>query len=194
MNIYMSLSRNQLNKWLIKIDITGKSVLDVGAGEYNKWAMNFVRGKPKEYVTLDIDKRLKSQIVADLNKRRKDFSYGEFDIIFCLETLEHCWDPVQVVKNLFNMLDYNGICYISTPFINPHHDKWDYLRFTGEWFYKILKRVGFREIIIKERVATEGKDLLRDFYQVEGLRVSKIRSEYGQYTYPIGYMVKAVKG
>ena len=85
------------------------------------------------------------------------------------------------------------VLYLSTPFINPHHDKWDYFRFTGEWYEKVMPMCGFKKVIITERVATEGLKLLKDFYATEGLRISKIRPEYGKYTYPIGYCVEGRK-
>ena len=181
----MSLSRSQLNTFLSEIDITNKTVLDVGAGTEECWILKKVKGTPKKYTTLDIEQKGVT-VVSDINY---EIALGKYDTVFCIETLEHCWNPYQVIKNLYRWTA--GVCYISTPFINPHHDKVDYLRYTGEWFEEVLKKVGFKEIEIKERVATEGLQNLKDFYLLEGMRVSKIRKEFGKYSYPIGYFVKA---
>jgi SAM-dependent methyltransferase len=193
----MSKSREQLNEFLSHIDIQGKSVLDVGVQD--KPAKNRTKGEPKSYWTLDIDESWSPDIVGDLNLPWEEFvtnvwqAREKVDVIFCLETLEHVWDPVQALKNMANVLKKGGIMYLSTPFINPHHDIHDYLRYTNEWYRDVLPYVGLKVINIRERTASAGLPLLRAFYDAEGLRVSKIRPEFGHYTYPIGYFVEAIK-
>ena len=185
----MSLSRNQVNQWLKTIDITDKTVLDIGAGPKEKWTRKIVKGGPKEYKTADVDDTFGCDYVFDLNTVIPDLK--KYEIVFCIETLEHCWNPVRALENLHSITQ--EACYIATPFINPHHDKWDYFRFTGEWYENVLRKVGFQKVKIVERVATKGKNLLEQFYKAEGLRVSKIRPEFGRYTYPIGYCVEAYR-
>lgn len=203
----MSKSREQLNQLLKNINIQGKHVLDVGVQD--KPTRRLTQGNPATYWTLDIDPQWNPDVVADLNEplppqisKQKDKLQERnigtkifmMDVIFCIEVLEHCWNPVQCVHNMAALLKEDGVLYISTPFINPHHDYVDYLRYTGEWYEKVLGEAGFKEVQVIERVATSGKGLLQGFFQAEGLRVSKIRPEYGRYTYPIGYFVIAKKG
>lgn len=185
----MSLSRNQLTKWMNSINISDKTVLDIGAGPKEKWALNKVKGKPKLYSTADADSTFDCDHIIDLNESLS--IVPTFDVVFCIECLEHTWNPIKAIENLSLMT--KETLYLSTPFINPHHDKWDYFRFTGEWYEKILPMYGFKKVKITERIATDGLKYLKDFYQVEGLRISKIRPEYGKYTYPIGYCVEASK-
>lgn len=198
----MSKSREQLNKILAKIDITGKVVLDIGAQD--KPTSRLTMGKPKEYYINDIDPQWKPDILADLNDDwdTQAFVKGfaapkwlrrKYDVIFCIEVLEHCWNPVQAIINMASLLKAGGDIYISAPFINPHHDYWDYMRFTGEWYEKVLDKYGIAIVQIDERVATLGRPLLEQFYAAEGLKISKIRPEYGRYTYPIGYLVHGRK-
>jgi SAM-dependent methyltransferase len=185
----MSLSRDQINKWLSQKDITNKTCLDIGAGPKEKWACRKTKGKPKSYKTADVDKTFNCNYTFDLNE---PINFSEdFDVVFCIEALEHCWNPLRGIKNLSRLT--REVCYIATPFINPHHDKWDYFRMTGEWYQKALPWAGFKKVIVTERVATKGKKLLEQFYATEGLRVSKIRPEHGKYTCPIGYCVEARK-
>lgn len=192
----MSKSREQLNEYLKHINIEGKKVLDVGVQD--KPAARLCQGIASEYWTLDIDPQWKPDIVGDLNKPDLTLSRGFIgkhpNVVFALEVLEHCWNPVVAVENIFKMLTFGGVAYISTPFINPHHDYVDYCRYTGEWYEKVLHEVGFAEVTVQERVATVGKPLLEGFFRAEGLRVSKIRPEFGKYTYPIGYFVTAKVG
>lgn len=201
----MSKSREQLNDYLKKIDLTNKVVLDIGV--QNKPTKLLTKGNPEAYYTTDIDIQWSPDFLFDLNKevslldtyQRVLFEEDldpptQFDIIFCIEVLEHCYDPIQALKNIFTWLKPEGVAYISTPFINPHHDYWDFLRFTDEFYQKALSEVGFNKIEVYERKATVGKQLLSNFFQVEGLRYSKVQQEKrGDYSYPIGYFVKAIK-
>lgn len=198
----MSKSREQLNTFLSEIDIEGLLCLDIGVQD--KPTSRLTSGTPSKYLTLDIEEKWSPDIVADLNdewsswatKVTKDnFTLidrnGGFDAIFCIETLEHCWNPIQAVQNMSGMLKEGGDLYISVPFIGPHHDVVDYLRFTHEWFEEVLPKLDLKVISIKERVATIGRSDLIQFFTKEHMRVSKIRPEYGNYTYPIGYFVHA---
>lgn len=184
----MSKSREQINKFLSEINITGKKVLDVGVQDNP--AYKYCRGTAEKYLTLDVDNQWNPNFVYDLNDDKIDLSIlnnilnadkiiGGFDIVFCLEVLEHCWNPIVALKNLYDFTSENGVCYISVPFINPIHDKWDFLRYTPEWFEKVLPMVGFKEFKIHLRKATVGIKDLMNFYQGEGLKMSKIREAMG---------------
>lgn len=182
----MSKSREQINKYLSQIDISNKSVLDVGV--QNNPAKKYTKGEPKEYLTIDVDAEWSPDLVADLNEPMSNALIKEikrFDVVFCLEVMEHCWNPIQVLKNLSEFTKEGGVCYISVPFINPIHDKWDYLRYTDEWFTRVATMVGFSKLDVKYRMA-EGNKIL-EFYQEEGLRMSKIRHEMGD-----GQLIKMV--
>ena len=182
---------------LSTIDIEGKTVLDVGVQD--KPSSRLTYGTPKKYLTLDIDPQWKPDLVADLNEiggnayTFEKLKELDIDIIFCIEVLEHCWNPIVALGNLHEFLKKGGDLYISTPFINPHHDVVDYLRYTDEWYREVLPRVGFEVKIIKERRASAGLGLLKQFYEVEYMKYSKIRQKNGPYTYPVGYFVHAKK-
>ncbi len=191
----MSKSREQLVSFLKEIDITDKVVLDAGCGPEEKWARNFTKGEPKEYYTLDIHPEDGAAFVDDLNmKWREGIWKNKFDAVFCLEVLEHLFNPWEAFKTIHYITKQGGVAYFSSPLINPYHDEWDYCRLTSEWY----ERVGVRfqgGIKIKPRVATEGYANLLAFYKEEGLRMSKIRLKKGQANKmnEIGYFVEARK-
>ena len=188
----MSKSREQLNARLGQVDMTGKRVLDVGC--QNRLANRVARGEPLEYHTVDVDDQWQPDIVADLNEKLPTFeTAGLYDIVFCIEVLEHCWNPLQAIENLAGWLKPGGKLYISTPFINPHHDLWDYLRYTDEWYIKVLPKFGLNITELYERKATTGLETLKEFYRIEGMKFSKIRMKRGPYTYPVGYFIGAEK-
>lgn len=196
----MSKPRNQIVRWLADVDIEGRTVLDVGAGPPSKWARNWTQGEPLRYVTLDKDPSFGCDYIADINLPPWPFlnppdAQEPFDVAFCLETLEHVWDPVAAVRFLAEVVRDGGECYITVPFINPIHDKWDYLRYTGEWFADVLPKVGFTIVEVFSRVATAGNLHLQQFYRAEGMRMSRIRYNAGEghKIRDVGYSVRAIK-
>lgn len=89
--------------------------------------------KDIEFFKLDVEKNSK-----------KD---EKFDYIVAFEVLEHLKNPEKALKNIKEMLEYEGVLIISTPFptkrslgdpthINVHE---------ASWWVKIAKKVGFRK-------------------------------------------------
>lgn len=169
----------------------------MGAGPKDKWARNWVKGEPKIYKTADVEKFDCIDFVINLNNlysAEQLSMWGKFDVVFCLETLEHVWNPIQAIKNLSKLTKDNGVLYTSTPFINPIHDRHDYLRYTWQWFEKVLPIYGFREVKTEPRVATYQEELM-DFYKREGQRMSKVTLKRygGRHYFDVGYMIGARK-
>lgn len=192
----MSKSREQVNDWLKNIDVTGKTVLDVGAGRPRAWLFPpeeegrpKVKGAPKEYKTADINPEWGCDYIFDLNVDNLCLPH---DYVFCLETLEHIYDPVQAIKNLAAFTKEK--LFISAPFINPIHDTHDFLRYTSQWFEIVLPNCGFKDVVVTPRVATD-KEGLHKFYVTEGMRMSKISRKlgYSKNYYDIGYICEATK-
>lgn len=206
-----SLSRQQLVAYLNKIDVTGKNILDVGSGSKEHHVTNWVKGKPREYVSLDAEASFEPDITYDLNHKALPPTYypkENLDFIFAIETFEHLWNPVVAMENLLQLVKSETRFIISVPFINPIHDTWDYLRYTPEWFVQTietliegtnievdlggsehpLEMIDFKII---SRIATEGSEDLQNFYKKEGLRMSKIRINNGEAfkLNDIGYIV-----
>lgn len=206
----MSKTREQINDWLKTIDVTGKTVLDVGAGRPRAWLIppigegnSKVKGEPRDYLTIDINPEFCCDLDFDMNEPLPDFkSFGfsrlddtptiDFDYIFCLETLEHLWNPLQVIESLAKITKEK--LFLSAPLVNPIHDTHDYLRFTLQWFEEVLPKHGFKDIKIIPRV-TSFEDILHSFYVSEGMRMSKISRKlgYSKNYFDIGYCVEARK-
>lgn len=202
----MSKSREQLNDFLREISINNKVVLDVGVQD--KPTRRMTQGEPKSYFTTDIDTKWNPDFAFDLNVKIENLldhtkqtlliddpdPETMFDVIFCIEVLEHCWNPIRAIQNMASWLKPGGVLYIATPFINPHHDEVDFLRYTDEWYETVLPKFGMKVRKIKERKATAGLLNLQMFYAAEGMKYSKVQAKKrGAYTYPVGYFVEAVK-
>lgn len=41
---------------------------------------------------------------------------GQFDIVTCIEVIEHCYDPRSVVRQIYGLLRPGGLAILSTPY------------------------------------------------------------------------------
>jgi SAM-dependent methyltransferase len=82
--------------------------------------------------------------VEDL--RELDFADGEVGTALCLDTLEHCADPIAAARELRRVVSADGgVCVISSVMlIGIHAYPSDYWRFTPEGFRLLLD--GFDEV------------------------------------------------
>ncbi len=76
--------------------------------------------------------------VEDL--RGLTFADGEVGTALCLDTLEHCADPLSACRELHRVLAPGGVCVISSVMLFPIHGyPEDYWRFTPEGFRVLLE-------------------------------------------------------
>ena len=61
------------------------------------------------------------------------FEENEFDVVTCLEGVEHVINPVQFIKNIVRITSEKGVIVISTPNISNLHSRLQFL-FTGTFF------------------------------------------------------------
>jgi SAM-dependent methyltransferase len=75
--------------------------------------------------------------VEDL--RGLSFTDGEVGTAICLDTLEHCADPITACREMHRVLADGGVCVISSVmFFGIHGYPSDYWRFTPEGFRVLL--------------------------------------------------------
>lgn len=204
----MSFYRDQLEKWLRTINIKTERVLDLGGAsnpvrtrlgkvDVQEWVF-FDNGSESAKVTfipfdinLPLDqlegyyKKGIGEGVVEIN------SLFQFDALFCLEVFEYVWNPVQAIKNIYDLMKNDSVTYVSFPAIYPVHNpvEIDYLRYTKAVIQKYFEMANFKNIEITARVATRGAMCLGEFYGLEGMHPVKRSS----LPYDIGYMVKARK-
>lgn len=205
----MSYYRRQLEEWLKTINVKAERVLDIGGASnparsrVNSFEVQecvfFDNGAEEakvEYMPFDINLPL-TQLTGYEAELQKD-EFGQlnkttfkFDVIFCLEVFEYVWNPVQAVKNIYDLMSNDSVAYISFPAIYPVHNPVDidYLRYTKNVIQKYLEDTGFQKIVIKAREATAGREALANFYRSEGMH--PVRNS--ALPFDIGYLVKARK-
>jgi hypothetical protein len=67
------------------------------------------------------------------------YSDGEVGTALCLDTLEHCADPLTACRELHRVVAEGGVCVISSVWlIGIHAHPNDYWRFTPEGFRELL--------------------------------------------------------
>ncbi|XOB41355.1 MAG: class I SAM-dependent methyltransferase [Candidatus Nealsonbacteria bacterium] len=92
MNKYSFLKYDHKTRWISYwhqinevLSLAPKKVLEVGIG--NKTVLNYLKNQGVEVITLDIDEKLKPDIVGNVLKM--PFQDNSFDVILCAEVLEH---------------------------------------------------------------------------------------------------------
>ena len=183
----MSNARHQLEAYLQTLDIKG-NVVDIGGIHWP------VRGRTKSwdvpiYQIYDVKKFHKgitADYVHDFNIPLTDPDLPFFDIAFCLEMITMTWNPVQVLENINGLLIRDGLLYISTHFLFPHHSgKYDCLRYTRDGISILLEKTGFKILDIIPRFAGSESDKLVAWEMSES-KIYKNPTE-------IGHLIKCIK-
>ena len=91
----------------------------------------------REFVGTDLREGPGVDRVEDLQSLT--FADGEVGTALCLDTLEHCADPLAACRELHRVLAPGGVCVISSVMlIGIHAHPNDYWRFTPEGFRRLL--------------------------------------------------------
>lgn len=205
-----SYSRIQLEEWLKSIDVNAERVLDVGTN-FNPVADRVKNWRVNQYKILDnnLEGDCCPDFKLDLNRIYFSDKYGwrgktnketetlktifnfSPNIIFCIEVMEYIYRPETVLKFFYDVLEKNGVLYISFHTIYPVHEpyRYDSLRYTKWGIMHLLKEVNFSNWKIIPRKATRGINELTAFYKNEKMRTLKNNN----LIFDTGYFVKAIK-
>lgn len=199
----MSYYRDQLEEWLLTIDVpAGARVLDIGGAAKPVFhRLENLGGGWESYEVLDRlieppaeDCRYFKGDIHDIDfktyalfQKSAGLPESKFTDIFCLEVAEYLYDPLRALKNIATYLVDDGMLYMSFPLIYPIHNpkEYDCLRYTRYGIEKLLWAAGFQIEQIIGREARDG-DKLIDFYKSDGMHVAADSTI-------TGYLVKAIK-
>jgi len=99
-----------------------------------------------EFIKSDIDIKTKNRFL-DISKESIE---REFDVIICLNVMEHIYSYETAIKNIYNGLKQGGITILSVPAFYPiDNEQKDYWRFTKDSLREMLKQ--FDKTIIKHQ-------------------------------------------
>ncbi len=130
--------------------IKSKKILELGSG---------IKVKGKDYYSAkqffdDSNDFTQSDIVEEFGHKIIDVTTmsftNEYDIIICMNVLEHVFEYEKAISNIHKALKPNGIAIILVPMFYPLHDEPnDFWRFTEHSLKIILD--GFKKIKIEKK-------------------------------------------
>jgi len=143
-----NISRNHLNEFIkncaSKLNNTKTTLLEIGSEERSEVQTYFNSCNIK---TLDIVNNYNPDIVGDITKYNSHILDSSFDIIACLEVLEHTVNPFNAIEELRRILKHGGYLMVSAPLNwrihGPIPDCW---RFTEFGWRVLLKDFDIVEI------------------------------------------------
>ncbi len=103
--------------------LKGHKILDVGCGSGDITLELIKVMKVKEAIGIDLTeesietckrKGIDARKV-DVEKDRLPFEDNYFDVVFCLEVIEHLYDPIHLLMETRRILKSGGFLVISTP-------------------------------------------------------------------------------
>lgn len=129
--------------------LTGKKVLDVGCGGGILSHSMAVRGATVTGIDLGEANIKAAQIHATQTSQAIDFACvavedfakvhaGEFDVVTCMEMLEHVPDPQSIISACFTLLKPNGVLVLST--INRNPKSYLFAVIGAEYLLRLLPR------------------------------------------------------
>ncbi|MEA2273164.1 MAG: hypothetical protein QOI98_1872 [Solirubrobacteraceae bacterium] len=114
-------------------------VVEFGALQVEDWQDIDLRPlfPGREYLGTDIRPGPGVDRVEDL--RALTLADGEVGTAICLETLEHCDDPLTAGRELARVVGDGGVCIVSTPLlVGIHGYPHDYYRYMPEGMRRVL--------------------------------------------------------
>lgn len=114
-------------------EVRGRRVLEVGSYDFNGSVRPHVEAMaPRYYVGIDIRPGPRVDMVLNVVQLRKSFGPGMFDMVICLEMLEHCLPWRTAVRNMKEVLTPGGVLIFTVrgPGFPLHDHPHDYWRFT----------------------------------------------------------------
>jgi SAM-dependent methyltransferase len=125
--------RRPLVEWLEQQDVSGERVLDVGCGDrpYER-----LLAGAAEVVGFDVPGNPHADLHGSIDSIPVDDA--SFDVVLCLQVLEHVPDPAAAVRELRRVVRPGGRVLLSTHGVYPYHPNPDDL---WRWTHAGLERL-----------------------------------------------------
>lgn len=116
-----------------------QSVLEVGSYNVNGNCKSFITGLGLPYYGSDIKAGPDVDVICDITKSDEVESifreHPSFDLIICMNVLEHLYKPINALENMCSLLSQKGYLLIVVPIIWDLHDyPADFYRLNPDFF------------------------------------------------------------
>jgi SAM-dependent methyltransferase len=141
-----SLLRATLNARLQQEFLEGK-ILDLGSGGSDRYSTTIPRHISSSYELFDV----KQGVVVDFEQDRLPYTDSAYDTILLFNVLEHLFNYSNILKEIRRIKRTDGVFIGYVPFLHWYHaDPHDYFRYTHEALERILRDIGFEDIVIEK--------------------------------------------
>lgn len=125
-------------------DIKNKKILEIGSGKDKNYLAKKNFDNSNEFMQSDVNPNYGHRVIDVTKMNFKN----EFDVILCINVLEHVFDFKKAIENIYKGLKSNGIALFFVPGYYPLHDEpYDFWRFSEHSLRRLLK--DFKYIKIK---------------------------------------------
>lgn len=122
-------------------------VLDVGAGEVNRYSGHF---KYEEYLRMDTYQGEKLDIIGSADNI--PLADNSFDSVVCTQVFEHLEFPEKSASEIYRVLKPGGHLLVTVPQMNElHEEPRDYWRYTKFGIESLFCNVGFHAVHQSQR-------------------------------------------
>ena len=143
-NVYRTFLHDILSD-ISNIPKPNDKILDVGAGRNESYRHLF-----PSVTTVDVVEDNSPDICCDISKKIP-IDDNSVKYVLAMNVLEHIYNHRSAIKEIYRVLEPNGILWGFVPFmINIHGDPNDYYRYTPEALKRLLSDCGFSDIETKE--------------------------------------------
>ena len=141
--------------------------LELGAGYGGEINKNLIQKNGIEYYGTDIIKTNNVDFVVDFEYpqeiiQKTFITVGSFETILVLNILEHTYNPIKILDNIFSILNPGGNCIIITPTVWPLHSyPKDYWRINPDFYEEYCQRNNY--LLIQEYCEYIGKGEIQNY-------------------------------
>lgn len=156
--------------------LIGSPCLELGVGYGGGTSKTLLRAAGVAYVGTDLTAAKDVDVAIDFEADSADVAaaarpFGPFGSALVLNVLEHTFEPIRVLDNVFRILRRGGTCIAVTPAIWPLHSyPRDYWRLNPDFY--------------EEYCARRGHVLLGETFQYVGTKRVLKRNCLGEHVFP----------